>query len=111
MRLTKGKIKESGMFDNLKESELGDINEFDKLGNSQDDTKKENEKLKDEIMLLQKNLELKEYEQKNMVSKEEYDKILNENNNLKDELNELKNKDEQNEINILKQSVMSYNWN
>lgn len=62
-------------------------------------------------MLLQKNLELKEYEQKNMVSKEEYDKILNENNNLKDELNELKNKDEQNEINILKQSVMSYNWN
>ena len=44
MRLTKGKIKESGMFDNLKESELGDINEFDKLGNSQDDTKKENEK-------------------------------------------------------------------
>ena len=62
-------------------------------------------------MLLQKNLELKEYEQKNMGSKEEYDKILNENNNLKDELNELKNKDEQNEINILKQSVMSYNWN
>ena len=62
-------------------------------------------------MLLQKNLELKEYELKNMVSKEEYDKILNENNNLKDELNELKNKDEQNEINILKQSVMSYNWN
>ena len=110
-RLERGKITESGVVNELKDSEIG--NEYidaNDLGQSQNDLIKENERLKDEIMILKKDLILaKENMNKSGVSKEEYEKIKSENSSLKYELNEEKIKNSKNieEINQLKKGIIS----
>ena len=79
------------------------------IGNSQNELEKENEMLKDEIMKLRKDLDLVKYNSENMVSKEEYDKIISQNSSLKKELTEEKDKNSKNmeEINNLKKGIIS----
>ena len=65
-RLNRGKLKESALYDNnnndinneLKMSQLAEEDKINDLGLSQEELLKENEKLKDQIMLLKKDLEL-----------------------------------------------------
>ena len=106
-RLTRGKIRESALFDNnnginneLKLSEFGEENKINDLGKSQEELLKENEKLKDEIMILKKDLEIaRAYQQKESINKEE----------KKDEKNESQKNSE--DKNILKDSYMSLGMN
>ena len=109
-RKAKGKLKESQ--NELKRSEFGEIyyDEINDMGKSQNDLEKENELLKDEIMKLKKDLDLIKYNQsENMVTKEEYDKIISENSSLKRELFEEKDKNSKNneEKQNLKQGIIS----
>ena len=83
IRLTRGKIKESGVFNpELKNSELGEGTDVNDLGRSQDDLQKENERLKDEIMLLKKDLELAKEKIKSSKKEFEDEKDSNSNNLL-----------------------------
>ena len=104
-RKEKGKLKESGMLNELKFNEDIIINDFNELGKSQNEIEKENtqlkdenEKLKDEIMILKKDLELaKYYQENNLENKDEQDNNIIQNNSIKieeekpKEINKLKN--------------------
>ena len=79
-RLNQGKIKESGFLNDenndnnhLKLSEFGAVseNEINEIGKSQEELIKENEKLKDEIMILKKDLEVLRATQKSATSNNE----------------------------------------
>ena len=101
-RLNRGKLKESALYDNnnnndinneLKMSQLAEEDKINDLGLSQEELLKENEKLKDQIMLLKKDLELARASQQiDSINKED----------KKDE-NQKNSKDK----NILKDSYMS----
>ena len=97
-RLTQGKIKESALFNNensdnnnLKMSEFGPASENDinDIGKSQEELQKENEMLKDQIMVLKKDLEVLRTTIKNGTSNNEKIEDKKESNSGNKEGNDL----------------------